>query len=50
MGNRRAGRVQIWGVTQHEIRNGRIVREWTLFNELDLMMQTRGRPTRLPLA
>ncbi len=31
--------VQIWGVTQHEIRNGRIVREWTLFNELDLMMQ-----------
>lgn len=31
--------VQIWGITQHEIKNGRIVREWTLFNELDLMMQ-----------
>ena len=31
--------VQIWGITQHEIRNGRILREWTLFNELDLMMQ-----------
>lgn len=31
--------VQIWGITQHEIRDGRIVREWTLFNELDLMMQ-----------
>lgn len=32
--------VQIWGITQHEIKDGRIVREWTLFNELDLMMQT----------
>ena len=31
--------VQIWGITQHEIKDGRIVREWTLFNELDLMMQ-----------
>ena len=31
--------VQIWGITQHEIRNGRILREWTLFNELDLRMQ-----------
>lgn len=32
-------RVQIWGITQHRIVGGRIVREWTLFNELDLMMQ-----------
>jgi predicted ester cyclase len=32
-------RVQIWGITQHRIRNGRIVAEWMLFNELDLMMQ-----------
>ncbi len=31
--------VQIWGITQHEIVNGRIRREWMLFNELDLMMQ-----------
>jgi predicted ester cyclase len=31
--------VQIWGITQHQIIEGRIVREWMLFNELDLMMQ-----------
>jgi hypothetical protein len=31
--------VQIWGITQHQIVNGKIVREWMLFNELDLMMQ-----------
>ncbi len=31
--------VQIWGITQHHIVDGRIVREWLLFNELDLMMQ-----------
>jgi len=31
--------VQIWGITQHEIVNGRIVNEWMMFNELDLMMQ-----------
>lgn len=31
--------VQIWGITQHHIVGGRIVREWMLFNELDLMMQ-----------
>ena len=34
--------VQIWGITQHEIRDGRIQREWMLFNELDLMMQLRS--------
>ena len=32
-------RVQIWGITQHRIVAGRIVREWMLFNELDLLMQ-----------
>ena len=31
--------VQLWGITQHEIVDGRIVKEWMLFNELDLMMQ-----------
>ncbi|MEM7505087.1 MAG: ester cyclase [Pseudomonadota bacterium] len=31
--------VQIWGITQHRIRDGRIDAEWMLFNELDLMMQ-----------
>jgi predicted ester cyclase len=32
-------RVQIWGITQHQIVGGRIVAEWMLFNELDIMMQ-----------
>jgi predicted ester cyclase len=31
--------VQIWGITQHRIMGGKIVAEWMLFNELDLMMQ-----------
>lgn len=31
--------VQIWGITQHQIVKGKIVAEWMLFNELDLMMQ-----------
>jgi hypothetical protein len=31
--------VQIWGITQHRIKDGRIVEEWMLFNELDLLMQ-----------
>lgn len=31
--------VQIWGITQHRIENGRFTSEWMLFNELDLMMQ-----------
>jgi predicted ester cyclase len=31
--------VQIWGITQQEIRNGLVTREWMLFNELDLMIQ-----------
>jgi predicted ester cyclase len=32
-------KVQIWGITQHRIKQGRIVQEWMLFNELDLIMQ-----------
>lgn len=32
-------RVQLWGITQHRIRNGVIEQEWMLFNELELMMQ-----------
>ncbi len=31
--------VQIWGITQRSILNGKIQNEWALFNELDLMMQ-----------
>ena len=31
--------IQIWGITQHHIVNGKIAAEWMLFNELDLMMQ-----------
>jgi predicted ester cyclase len=31
--------VQIWGITQQKIRGGKVKTEWTLFNELDLMMQ-----------
>jgi predicted ester cyclase len=32
-------RVQLWGITQHHVVGGKIVAEWMLFNELDLMMQ-----------
>ncbi len=31
--------IRIWGITQHKIVDGRIVDEWMLFNELDLLMQ-----------
>jgi len=31
--------VQIWGITQHHVQGGKIVSEWMLFNELDVMMQ-----------
>ncbi|MDE2791619.1 MAG: ester cyclase [Paracoccaceae bacterium] len=30
---------QIWGITQCQVKNGRIRKEWQLFNEFDLMMQ-----------
>ena len=32
-------RLQLWGITQQTIRDGRVVREWMLFNELDVLMQ-----------
>ncbi len=32
-------RCQLWGITQWQVSNGRILREWQLFNEFDLMMQ-----------
>lgn len=38
-GTATGGAVQIWGITQHRIVDGRIVNEWMLFNELDLLMQ-----------
>jgi len=31
--------VQIWGITQHRIIDGRITEVWMLFNDLDLRMQ-----------
>jgi hypothetical protein len=37
--NPQACNTQIWGITQQKIKQGLIEREWTLFNELDLMMQ-----------
>ena len=30
---------QIWGITQWQVKDGRVQREWQLFNEFDLMMQ-----------
>ncbi len=32
-------RFRIWGLTQHRIREGKIVEEWTFFNELALLKQ-----------
>ena len=32
-------RCRVWGITQSEVRDGRVLREWQLFNEFDLMMQ-----------
>ncbi len=34
--------VYIWGITQLKIVDGRIVEEWMMFNEMDLMMQLAG--------
>jgi predicted ester cyclase len=33
--------VRIMGTTQHHIRDGKIVEEWTLFNELALLWKLR---------
>jgi len=30
---------QIWGITQWAVSDGKVTKEWQLFNELDLMMQ-----------
>jgi predicted ester cyclase len=32
-------RVHMWGITQHHIMDGRILEEWTLFNEFEVMQQ-----------
>ena len=32
-------RVNMWGITQHTIENGRIVEDWMLFNEFEVMQQ-----------
>ena len=29
----------MWGITQHHIQGGRIVEEWMLFNEFEVMQQ-----------
>ncbi len=34
--------VSLWGLTEHRISNGLILEEWTLFNEMDLLMQILG--------
>ncbi len=31
--------VNIWGITQHHIRNGKIIEEWMQFNEFEVMQQ-----------
>jgi len=31
--------INMWGITQHEIRNGKITQEWMLFNEFAVMQQ-----------
>jgi len=38
-------KVQIWGIAQHEIKDGRITREWLLFNEFDVLMQIEAART-----
>ncbi|HLI59008.1 MAG TPA: ester cyclase [Solirubrobacteraceae bacterium] len=32
-------RVHLWGISQHELRDGRIAEEWTVFNEFDVLRQ-----------
>ncbi|MBX2886491.1 MAG: ester cyclase [Granulosicoccus sp.] len=32
-------RCQIWGITQWQVKDNQILKEWQLFNEFDLMMQ-----------
>lgn len=37
--NPTGARCQIWGITQWHVEDGKVRKEWQLFNELDLMMQ-----------
>ena len=37
---------QLWGITQWQVLNGVIQKEWQLFNELDLMMQILADQTK----
>ena len=37
---------QLWGITQWQVLNGVIQKEWQLFNELDLMMQILAAQTK----
>ena len=32
----------LWGITQWEIRNNKIIKEWTGFNELAILIQLLG--------
>jgi predicted ester cyclase len=34
--------VRLWGITQYKIVQGQIVENWTMFNELNLLMQLLG--------
>lgn len=34
--------VRVWGITQYRIVDGQILENWTMFNELNLMMQLSG--------
>ena len=38
-GNPTGRPIQMWGITQHDIRDGRIQQEWMLFNEFAIMQQ-----------
>lgn len=39
LGPATGARLQLWGLTQQTVRDGRVVEEWLLYNELDAMMQ-----------
>ena len=38
-GNPTGRRVYMWGITQHQIKDGKILEEWMLFNEFAVMQQ-----------
>lgn len=41
-------RVTMWGLTHHHIQGGKIVEEWTIFNEFSVLGQLYGQPTPGP--